>query len=977
LQGKILNIKNNGSILLNHPETIWLIQSGSLGVFAVTVNNGTIIGCRRHLFTCHPPDVLLPTKPILGQTDIQMLALAFDNVELLKIDRECLEQLILSTDTVIKKGIENWLNKLSTIVENAITRRVRFVIGFATPSAIAPIVQTEADYGKQIELTDGQTYQPHANEVVWAKIDSGYGRWLGKEEFTITPLTGAIPLNNSMWLEADGNVQLSLMSNSALSSADNLLAGFDWLHKQLLYLNKCKLEKERDQELQRIQSSKQLDFQVTNTALQKLASPLVPSATKLLKDEALLLAAAGAVGRALGVSINPPAESEDLQRLKEPLEAIARASRLRMRHVILSDKWWQQDCGKAMVAYTRSKHRPIALLQVTPSRYELLDPVAQTRLRVDAKVAATLDPAACIFYRSLPERIHQNIELIRFALFGLQKELLVILTTGVGVALLGMVTPYSTGVLIDNAIPDRNRGLLVQIGIGLLLAALFTALFSLVQRLALLRMETTAEISTQAAIWDKLLKLPVSFFRQYTTGDLQSRVTSVKEINRLVTGITTTRFLSGSFALLNLFLLCYYSLPLAIVAVVIALVISIFTAVSGTILIRKIQPLLEIRGNIFGQTVQLINGIAKLKVAGAEKRAFAAWSNNYTEQTKLELSTQYIEDLVVLVNTVLPTITTGILFAVAVTLLSPGQNTGQAGLTLGTFVAFNAAFNIFINGATNLSSTIIDISRIIPLWKRTKPILETPAEVESNKEDPGRLRGRININRVFFRYQKDRPLILENININIEPGEFIALVGSSGSGKSTLLRLLLGFETLETGSIYYDGQDLASLDATAVRRQMGVVLQSSKITSGSILENLASGARTTIDEAWSALSSAGLALEVREMPMGIHTVISEGGGNLSGGQRQRLLIAKALILKPRILLFDEATSALDNRTQAIVSDNLDKLKVTRIVIAHRLSTIRHADRIYVLEAGQVIQQGSFTELAEKEGLFALLMKRQI
>lgn len=963
MQGKILNIKNNESIPLNHSGTVWLIKSGSVAIFAVTIDNGTIVGSRRHLFTCNRRDILLPTEPSLGQTDTQMLALALNNVELLRIDREYFEQLILNQDSVLKKGIRNWLNKLSSQIKNAI--------------APTPTVQTKAFDGRQTKLADGQIFQPQTNEVVWVKIDSGYGRWLGKEEFTITPLTGAIPLTAPMWLEADGAVQLSLMPDHMFNNADTLLAGFDWLHKQLLYWNKCKSKKERDRELQHIQFAKQLDSQVTNTALQKLASPLMPSANEIIEGETPLLIAAGAVGRALGMNINPPAQSEDLSRLKEPLEAIARSSRLRMRQVTLSDQWWHQDSGKAIVAYTRPEHRPVALLQVTPSRYELLDPVARSRFRVDARVASTLDPVAYIFYRSLPERMHKIIELIRFALFGLQKELLVILATGVGVALLGMATPYATGILIDNAIPDRNRGLLLQIGLGLLLAALFTILFSLVQRFAFLRMETTAEISTQAAIWDKLLKLPVSFFRQYTTGDLQSRVSSVKEINRLVTGITTTKLLDGSFALLNLGLLCYYSLPLAMIAVAIALIISIFTAVSGTILTRKIEPLLEIQGNIFGQTVQLINGVGKLKVAGAQKRAFAAWSKNYTEQTILELSTQKIEDLVAIFNTILPTITTGILFAVAVTLLSPGQNTGQAGLTLGTFVAFNAAFNTFINGATNISSVIVDISQIIPLWKRTKPILSTPPEVESNKADPGRLIGKININCVSFRYDRDKPLILENIRIDIEPGKFIALVGSSGSGKSTLLRLLLGFETPETGSIYYDGQDLAGLDVTAVRRQMGVVLQSGKITSGSILENLTNGARTTIDEAWSALSSAGFAEEVREMPMGIHTVISEGGGNLSGGQRQRLLIAKALILQPRILLFDEATSALDNKTQAIVSENLNKLKVTRVVIAHRLSTIRHADCIYVLEAGKIVQQGNFTELSEKPGIFAKLMKKPI
>ena len=930
-------------------------------MFAVTVNNGTIIGGRRHLFTCYPQDVLLPTKPSLGQTDTQMLALAFNNVELLRIDRECLEQLILSTDVVIKKGIENWLNKLSTLVEDA----------------IVPTIKTEAAYEKQIKLADRQTFQPQANEVVWVKIDAGYGRWLGKEELTITSVSEAIPIAAPMWLEADGETQLSLMSNNAMGSADILLAGFDWLHKQLLYLNKCKLEQERDRELQHIQSKKKLDFQVTNAALQKLASPLMPSATKLIKDEAPLLAAAGAVGRALGVSINPPAQSEDLQRLKEPLEAIVRSSRLRMRQVTLSDQWWQQDCGKAMVAYTRLSHRPVALLQVTPDRYKLLDPVAQTRLIVDAKVAATIDSVAYIFYRSLPDRIHKKIELIRFALFGLRKELLVILITGVGVTLLGMLTPYATSILIDSAIPDHNRGLLIQIGLGLLSAALAIAMLSLVHKFALLRIETNAKISAQAAVWDKLLKLPVSFFRQYTIGDLHSRVTLVEEIHRLITGTTITKFLSSFFALFNLIILYCYNSSLAIIALVIALIEISFITLCSILLIRKIRPLQKIRGNIFGQTVQLINGIAKLRVAGAEQRAFAAWSRNYTEQTKLELSTQQIEDLVELVNAVLPTIATGMLFAVTATLLTQSQNTGQVRFSLGTFLAFNAAFGTFINGTTALSTVITNTIHIIPLWKRAEPILITPPEVESNKADPGRLIGRINIDRVFFRYQKDNSLVVENVSIHAEPGEFIALVGSSGSGKSTLLRLLLGFETPKMGSIYYDGKDLASLDVTAVRRQMGVVLQSGKITSGSILENLAGGARSTINEAWKALDLAGFAPDVKEMPMGIHTVISEGGGNLSGGQKQRLLIARALIFKPRILLLDEATSALDNQTQAIVSENLDRLKVTRIVIAHRLSTIRHADRIYVLEAGKVVQQGNFTELVDREGLFAHLIQRQI
>jgi ATP-binding cassette subfamily C protein len=437
------------------------------------------------------------------------------------------------------------------------------------------------------------------------------------------------------------------------------------------------------------------------------------------------------------------------------------------------------------------------------------------------------------------------------------------------------------------------------------------------------------------------------------------------------------KLITSLFALLNLGLLFYYSIPLALIAVGAAVVVIIVTSISGSVLVRKVRPLLEMEGNIFGEVVQLINGISKLRVAGAEQRAFAFWSKNYSRQVKLELSTQLIEDILAIFNTVMPMITTGLLFWFTVVLLNKAEVSGKPGLTVGAFLAFNSAFGTFIMGATEVSNIITDILQVVPQWKRAQPIVKTLPEVHLSKADPGKLAGRIMLDRLSFRYSPDLPLTLEDVSIAAEPGEFIALVGGSGSGKSTIFRLLLGFETPEDGSIYYDGQDLSGLDVSAVRRQLGVVLQNGTIMSGSIFDNLAGNARVTLDEAWEAARMAGFDSDINTMPMGMHTVISEGGGNLSGGQRQRLLIAKALILKPRILLFDEATSALDNKTQAIVSHNLEKTQVTRIVIAHRLSTIRNANRIYVLDAGRISQQGCFDKLSNQKGKFFDLMQRQI
>ncbi|HEY9767401.1 MAG TPA: NHLP bacteriocin export ABC transporter permease/ATPase subunit [Coleofasciculaceae cyanobacterium] len=958
LPGQLYKIKGNEPILLNDPQTVWLVQTGAIATFAVTVKDDLITGNRRYLFNCESGEALFGTVPSSGKTDSQILAVPIGETELIKIEREYLDFLVTNADlNILALWVKNWLDKFKDILS----------------TASMPPIQVKAGQGR-FSLNNGQTWQPESNTVVWLKIEQGYLRWLGKEELTLTNATATIPLNDAIWLSADGAVQLTTQTTNTLQDANTFLAGLSQLHKLFLTYVKFQTTQEYQEELDRLNAQSNLDRQVTVTALSELASPLMTRSPDLYAGGAPLLVAAGAVGRALGVTIRPPSASENLNRVKEPLEAIARASRLRLRQVLLRDDWWTTDCG-ALVAY--KEEQPVALLPVSGERYELLDTVTQTRKIVNAEDAASLNPVAYMFYRSLPDKALNVVDVLKFALSGRVKDLFAIALTGIAATLLGMLTPYATGILIDNAIPDSDRGLLLQIGGGLILAAFATSLFRLTQGFSLLRVETTSDASTQAAVWDRLLNLPVSFFREYTTGDLQSRVSSVSTIRRRLGGNTLIQLITGLFGLLNLGLLFYYNVKLALIAVAVAIVVVIVTSISGTIIVRKVRPLLEIEGNIFGQIVQLINGISKLRIAGAEKRAFAAWSKNYSRQIQLELSTQLVEDIVALFNTVMPTIISGVLFWFTLKLLTEAQTKGEVGLTVGTFLAFNAAFRTFLQGATSVSNTVTDTLEVVPQWQRAQPILKTIPEVELTKADPGKLIGRITIERVSFRYRRDIPLTLEDVDIHIEPGEFVALVGGSGSGKSTLFRLLLGFETPEEGSIYYDGQDLSGLDISAVRRQLGVVLQGGKIMSGSIFDNLAGGARITLEEAWTAAAMAGLKADITSMPMGMHTVVSEGGGNLSGGQIQRLLIAKALVLKPQILFFDEATSALDNKTQTIVSESLDKFQVTRIVIAHRLSTIRNADRIYVLQGGRIVQQESFDELANTKGIFANLMQRQM
>jgi ABC-type bacteriocin/lantibiotic exporter with double-glycine peptidase domain len=388
------------------------------------------------------------------------------------------------------------------------------------------------------------------------------------------------------------------------------------------------------------------------------------------------------------------------------------------------------------------------------------------------------------------------------------------------------------------------------------------------------------------------------------------------------------------------------------------------------------RPLQRLTGELSGMVVQLIDGVAKLRVAGAEERAFAYWGKQFSQQQILHRRIRRIADCLTVVHAVLPTLALVVLFWGAMRTLQDPATAGSDGFTTGTFLAFYIAFGVFMRGATSLSTTLIDLVDVATLWERSKPILAASPEVDCTKANPGRLSGKLALDRVTFRYQAQGPVVLANVSLHAEAGEFIALVGPSGSGKSTLLRLLLGFDDPECGTVYYDGRDLARLDVVAVRRQLGTVLQQSQIMAASIFENIAAGGLLTRHDAWEAARAAGLAEEIAALPMGMHTFVDAGGRNLSGGQRQRLLLARALARKPAIVLLDEATSALDNRTQAIVTASLERLQATRLVIAHRLSTIRQAHRIYVLDGGQIVQQGTFAELAHQDGVFAQLMARQ-
>lgn len=651
----------------------------------------------------------------------------------------------------------------------------------------------------------------------------------------------------------------------------------------------------------------------------------------------------------------------------DTLQQLAQQAQVATRQVTLAGRpWWHEDAGP-LLAFARDGS-PLALLPVRGGGYRLEDAATGRSVEVDEALAADLDDTAWMFFRQFPARAMGLRDLLRFGLAGARADSLTMLACGLLGALLGLLTPYASGLLVDHVIPDGRSDALVQLVLLLASAAVATAAFELARALAALRIEGRLGNATEAAVIDRLLHLPAPFFRAYAAGDLAQRAFAIHSILHLVTSTTQSTVFSWVFGLISFFYMYWLNWQLGLLATVLVLLVLAVTVAANAWRLRIERRMFGVQGAIASRVLQILNGIAKLRGGGAEHRAFVLWARDFGRQKELDLQARRIGNGLAVFNAAFLVVAAGVLYG-AIAFFHPGFSPG-------VFVAFNTAFMQFLGATLALAAALTETLNVIPLYERAGPILHALPEQEAGQAQAAPLAGDVEISRVSFRYTEDGPAVLDDISIRVRPGEFVAFVGPSGSGKSTLFRLLLGFEQPQTGAVYYDQQDLATLDVRSVRRQLGVVLQNGKLMPGDIFTNIVGSSACTIDDAWEAARMAGLDEDIRAMPMGMHTVISEGAATISGGQRQRLMIARALVKRPAVVLFDEATSALDNRTQAVVARSVQELKATRIVIAHRLSTIQQADRICVIVGGRLVESGTYEELMARGGAFAELARRQ-
>jgi ATP-binding cassette subfamily C protein len=970
LEYRLHSLKSNQSLIFDDPDRLWVVRRGILTVLGTRMEDSAPRGLRRTLFEAHAGRAIFGCAPCAESGNFGLMGVASGRVEVLEVAFADLAGRILAGDQRCAEFLEGWVSALVGVLAE----------GRETPAGLRRLQGGEA-----VEFGKDERIATEAQRTLLVEVEEGLLMAHGHPEACVLPcflLSGP-----ALWLQVLNETKLRTW-RLADAPGGAATIGEGLAHLQGLvarHLRQLALEEEKEEARRRAESAS-LQHRKSALAYNEMASVLDPS-ERFEARETPLLTTVGIVGGAEGLSIFPPNASEDMSRLKNPIEAIARASMVRCRRVLLGVDWWQRDSGP-LVAYLNPEgtgaaeeedepvRTPVALLP-RAGGYDMVHPERCYRERVTRTLRERIHVEAYMLYRSLPYKVQGVLGLIRFTGRGRLPDMLFVLLMGIIATLLGMVVPKATGTLIDSAIPNADRQLLFELA-GLLAAAGITgAIFTWTQLMATVRTGAKADAISQAAMWDRLLGFRPEFFRRFSSGDLQSRTNAVSEISRELNGASLRPLISGVLGLLNWLLLWYYSWELAKLGLWVGLVVLLVTLLIGHLIRRRSWLLHDCVGAFEGMMIQMIGGVGRLRVCGAEHKAFNYWVRRYTDQLHLNLSIQRLQDLIRVFNQGLPPVCTAFIFWKAVELVLDLPIDDEAKLSTGDFIAFNAAFILFLAGLSDVSNTFVSILDNITKGKRIEPLLRGEPEVPADASDPGRLTGHVALESISFRYVEGGPLILDKVSFEVKPGEFVAFVGPSGSGKSTILRILLGFERPEYGRVLYEGQDLSGVNVLAVRRQIGTVLQNGRLSAGSIFDNIANNANITHGEASEAISDAGFSEDIDAMPMGLHTMVSEGGFNLSGGQRQRLLIARALATRPKLVFMDEATSALDNKTQAIVSEALERRRVTRLVIAHRLSTIRKADRIYVLQAGKIVQKGSFRELTATEGLFKDLIARQL
>ena len=709
------------------------------------------------------------------------------------------------------------------------------------------------------------------------------------------------------------------------------------------------------------------DQSVLEDSFFRMASVVMDRRTaQRLADERLI--ANEVIGEILKYYRQKPVEiPEHIRDVDDQLEYALRPAGLMVRGVELEDGW-QNDAYGPMLGFLEGSGTAVALLPRPLMGYWYKDPATGQRVRVTRKNAKLFARDAICFYQPLPMKKLGIPDLLLYMKASVSNgDLILIVLATLAATLVGLIEPQVYGLVTGTVLRTHNIRLMVGVGAFLLGSAFASQMIDLVSSLLMDRINTKTSLAVEASVMMRILSLPVSFFRRFSSGELANRASSVSTLCTMMLHNSLSVGLSGLLSLIYIGQIFHFAPALVWPAVAIVLA-TVVTTMAATFLQMGIsRQKMQLEAEESGMSYALLSGVQKIRLSGSEKRVFARWARLFARSARLEYAPPLFLKVNGVITTAISLIGTIVLYYLAV----------KTGVSESQYYAFTASYGRVMGAFSALSGIVLSLASIRPVLEMAEPILQAEPEVSAEKNPVDQVSGRIDMSHVTFRYDPDAPYVLNDLNLSVRPGEYVAIVGRTGCGKSTLVRLLLGFEKPEKGAVYYDRRSLDELDPRSLRKHIGVVIQNGQLFQGDIFSNITISAPwLTLDDAWAAAEMAGIAEDIREMPMGMHTLISEGQGGISGGQKQRLMIARAVAPKPSILILDEATSALDNKTQKQVSDALDRLHCTRIVIAHRLSTIRNCDRILVMDGGAIVEEGTYEELIRRGGFFAELVARQ-
>ena len=953
----------NLPVKLDDPHSVWFIEHGAVNLFLVEFKDGVEQAPPQHLLRRESggflPGVGAHQRDHDEGTTLSLVAKGLSGTLLKRLPASLLSKV---DPAELAEQTDTWLNAMTDTLS-------RFTSPLPRPTALVE--------PGQMHTLAPCTLSVH-RDVVWVSTPS-HGALLFMDLVDLAelgeasgPHEGMIPLTRTSWITLFDEATLSCKSTETLAQQGQLLPALASFHAVALSLERLnrQLAVVDDVNLERARTTSRRTAE--KAARQRLFNIYdLPVGRDANREDTALADALQIIGRHEGIDFKMPVRSgasESAVRLVDVLDASGvRARRVRFK---AEGSWWRGD-SNAMLGFRAKDGQPVALLPATFGRYREVDPISKRRVRMTPDRADALADEAWMFYRPLPSGNVQPADLLRIALHGSGADLARLVIAGLPGGLIKLLPALALGFVANEVMAGANVGALYAVAVALAGFGLLGALLHLLQSSVMMRLEGRSASRTEAAFWDRLMRLPPSILHRHPSGDLAMSGMTFQNLRDGLQGVVADSLLSIIFLLPVFGVIFFYNTPLGLIALVFSLASLLITVVLGLLQISPYGRMISAARRVVGRLFQIVGGFAKLRVENAEGSAYAIWARDYREQKRAELELGALEGHSRAFGAALPYLAGGVLFFAAVAV-------GERNLPVGDFLVVYIVFIAFQSAIARLGESFGTIAAMLPAFDQMRPLLAAVPETETEGEPVEYLGGDILFDRVSFRYDADGPLILDDVTLHARPGEFVAIAGESGAGKSTLFRLALGFDRPSAGAVYYDGRDLRHLNLKQVRRNIGAVPQSVGLHPLDIWDNLVSHHDdVATEDVWKAVRIAEVEDEIKRMPMGMMTMVGASGAVLSGGESQRVTIARSVIGSPRMMLFDEATNWLDNENQAKVMQNLTTLTSTRLVIAHRLSTLEQADRIYVLQGGKVVQNGSFNELMEVDGVFKELVKRQI